>query len=329
MTQLSTPFASGPTQGPVSAAPGLPALLAGAPHLPYPLLTGVCSEQRAAYLTAQIVSAQQRGAATFVAGSSGACSGVIQLESLPWDSQWLGRAVGRIPCWIESTDVSAKRVNGLLDSALQEARRLGMQYLWTRTPSACVTQLQTLESCGFQTVDSLLTFGIALPASPDTRADPALEYGLVREAEIADVGSIAAESFTVDRFHSDPTVAKAVADELHRQWAINCCHDHADAVLVARNEGNVVGFIALRIDRLAESVLGARTGTIILVATSVSARRMGVATSLSRAALQWFTAQGCVYAEVGTQLANLRAARLYQSAGFRLAQASVTLRLLL
>jgi RimJ/RimL family protein N-acetyltransferase len=45
--------------------------------------------------------------------------------------------------------------------------------------------------------------------------------------------------------------------------------------------------------------------------------------------LRWFATHGMETVEVGTQLRNIPAARLYESLGFRLAGASLTLRKIL
>jgi ribosomal protein S18 acetylase RimI-like enzyme len=43
-------------------------------------------------------------------------------------------------------------------------------------------------------------------------------------------------------------------------------------------------------------------------------------------ALEWFRERGAARATVGTQLANIAAARLYQSCGFRTTAVSLTFR---
>jgi hypothetical protein len=54
-----------------------------------------------------------------------------------------------------------------------------------------------------------------------------------------------------------------------------------------------------------------------------------VARLLTIAALRWFRQARCQWVEVGTQLANIHASRVYQAAGFRLVRSSLTFRKLL
>jgi ribosomal protein S18 acetylase RimI-like enzyme len=70
-------------------------------------------------------------------------------------------------------------------------------------------------------------------------------------------------------------------------------------------------------------------GTIVLVATAAEARGRGVARQATGAALASMRRHAVDVAQVGTQLANIPAARLYESCGFRLAGVDLTFRKLL
>jgi RimJ/RimL family protein N-acetyltransferase len=139
---------------------------------------------------------------------------------------------------------------------------------------------------------------------------------------------IAASSFSTDRFHSDPAIPKPKADELHRRWIENSCAGFADCVLIAE-ESEPIGFTTLKIDRSCEAILGIRVGVVVLLATSVKHRRKGIANLLTQCALRWFSQAGCQWVEVGTQLANVQASRVYQWAGFKLVSSSLTFRKLM
>ena len=91
----------------------------------------------------------------------------------------------------------------------------------------------------------------------------------------------------------------------------------------------MAGFVTCRLDREAAPVLGGALGTIVLVATAAGARGRGVARHATLGALDWFRDQGAVMVEVGTQMRNIPAGRLYETCGFRLIGVSITLRRLL
>ena len=137
--------------------------------------------------------------------------------------------------------------------------------------------------------------------------------------------ALARRSYAHDRFHSDPLIPRQAADNVYAAWIENACLGHgADVVIVAERNGCLEGYVSCALDREAESHLGLRIGTIGLVATAPEARGHGLARAIIAAALEWFWSQGAVIVEVGTQLRNLPAARLYESMGFRLVSTSVS-----
>jgi len=149
-----------------------------------------------------------------------------------------------------------------------------------------------------------------------------------RESDIPAVIEIAGRSFRFGRFH-DPVLPQGTAECAYRTWAENACRGKvADCVLVA-GTGAVAGFTTIKFDPIAESTLRAKVATIGLVATSAQERGKGIARSLALAALEWCRQQDCKWIEVGTQMGNIAACRLYESAGYRVVSSTLTYRKLL
>jgi len=186
-----------------------------------------------------------------------------------------------------------------------------------------------LESNGFRLVDGLLTFGVDAHKEPaPAEAGEELSCDVFAPEDLPALRKMAADSFSIDRFHNDPAIGREKAAEVYRRWTENSCAGYADCVLVARAR-EAVGFVALKTDRCSQPHLGVSVGVITLVATSREHRRKGVARRLTIAAHNWFRAAGCDWIEVGTQVANINACRVYQNAGFRLVASSLTFRQLL
>ena len=126
------------------------------------------------------------------------------------------------------------------------------------------------------------------------------------------------------------SILVAAADELHANWIHNSCTGKgADAVLLAEDETGLLGFISCAVQRDTTARLGRTVGTIVLVAAAERARGGGVGFAVTMAALKWFREQGCDIVEVGTQVRNITASRLYQRCGFGLVGSSISLRRLL
>ncbi len=285
-------------------------------------------EAHVGYALACLIAAQQRGATALIARRDSKVQALAQWQPLPWDTHILGFAAARISAVYRGLEQAAARLQQeLLRCSVEQARRSGIEYLMIRIPAGDITTIDQLEQLGFRVVDGILTFGRDLH---DLAAAAGIEN--VRPAEGKDVPilcEIGKASFSLDRFHSDPAIDKAKADEIQRAWVENACKGAADHILVADVEDEVAGFTTLRLDRLAANQLGIKIGTVELVAVSSRFRRRGLANALCLASLHWFRDQGCSWVEVGTQLANIQATRLYESTGFRLIASSVTLRKLL
>jgi dTDP-4-amino-4,6-dideoxy-D-galactose acyltransferase len=233
--------------------------------------------------------------------------------ALPWDSDQFGFPAARL-----EPGVNAHR----LPHVLAECRRAGVRHLTARPDAGDLATIRALEAHGFQLLDVLQTFALKLES--DSWPESAICMRPFRAADRDQVVKIARGAFTYDRFHSDDALPPGVADQVHETWIDNCCRgEMADVVWIAADADVVLGFITCKLDP------ERRIGTIGLVATKIIARRRGVGRSLLAQALRWFHQKGASGVHVGTQLANVPAAGLYQSFGFRPVSVSLTFRRLL
>lgn len=255
--------------------------------------------------------------------------GLAGWTRLAWDSQQLGVGAGRLDYLIASGDYKDqyRAKEALLTGVLEACADQEIRHLTARLHASDLSGIHLLERRGFITVDGILTFSLNLQDAhwPSPPAD--LEIRLSRPEDIEQIKAIARSSYVYDRFHSDPHIPKAVADELHAVWLENSCLGMAaDAVVVATENGRILGYVTCKIDRHTTQYLGLTIGTIVLVATAADARGQGVAKAVTYGALDWFRDQGVDIVEVGTQLRNIPASRLYEACGFRLVASSLSLR---
>jgi ribosomal protein S18 acetylase RimI-like enzyme len=260
---------------------------------------------------------------------SGNAQGLAVWTSLAWDSQQLGVGAGCVDYLIAPGDYqnqyAIKEV--LLRMVLKTCADQGIQYFTARVHASDLSTIHLLEQYGFITVDGILTFSLDITDAHWPSPPAGLEIRLARPEDIEQIKAIARSSYVYDRFHSDPCIPKAVADELHAVWLENSCLGKAaDAVVVAAENGRILGYVTCKVDRQTTEYLGLTIGTIVLVATAADARGRGVARALTYGALDWFRDQGVHIVEVGTQLRNISASRLYESCGFRLVASSLSLR---
>lgn len=272
---------------------------------------------------------------SWIVGSGGTVSGLISLTGLPWDSKHIGMRAARLDYLVGSGPYAAQYSikRGLLGAGLMHAARSELRHVTIRLDSSDLSGLHAVERAGFITVDNMLTFCLDLSrASIQDRAIPlqcseGVRFRLATEGDSEGAADLARTAYTYDRFHSDPFISARQADELYAEWLRNsCAGTAADAVLLAEDEKGVLGFVTCKLQRDTQRHLGRLVGTIELIATAGRARRNGIGRSAMYAALSWFRDQQADFVEVGTQLRNIPALRLYESCGFRLAGSCVSLR---
>jgi len=88
-------------------------------------------------------------------------------------------------------------------------------------------------------------------------------------------------------------------------------------VLVAEQEGNVVGYVYAGIEPMSWKELRHEAGFIHDIAVDERARRTGVARQLMDAAASWMREKGAVRLMLWTAEQNVGAQRLFEALGFR------------
>lgn len=139
----------------------------------------------------------------------------------------------------------------------------------------------------------------------------------IRPAQTDDLPALehlARESHRDTRFFKDPGFNQASAAELYARWIRRDFRENRIFVaFLPIAPGSPVGYLTV-----GDSSPGnARIG---LVAVEPRVRRGGVATALVRHVLRDLAGQGVGSVRVATQASNLAAVRLYEDAGFRLAE---------
>lgn len=198
------------------------------------------------------------------------------------------------------------------DNLIHDAEQYGIQLLTCRVGSDDCAALSAIQRSGFETVECLLTLERRLdtPAAiPD-----GVEFAHPEDAEIC--AQIARQAFSYDRFHSDPAVSNAGADNLKAAWAENACRSRADTVFIIRENERIVGFNAC--------LLTEDQSVIDLIAIAPIAQGRGYGTRLVQAAVSYYTDKTSrLY--VGTQSRNLGSLAMYQRCGFRVSASALTL----
>jgi ribosomal protein S18 acetylase RimI-like enzyme len=224
-------------------------------------------------------------------------SGVISVQHQPFESDILGGPVLRL---VPDGPVQ----NPALDHALNEAGRLGVPKLVTaRIDDLDRAGARLLEAREFRRVETLVT--LARPTEGGEAPELAVERAGPDSAP--ECAAIARVAFTHDRFHADTRLDRAAADEIKARWAANGVTGRADAALVVRQGGRIVGFNLC--------LLAGSEAVIDLIAVAPAAHGQGIGRSLVLAALAHYRPLASTL-RVGTQASNLASLALYRRLGF-------------
>ena len=215
---------------------------------------------------------------------------------LPWDTEFWGIRIGRVEGGGLTPDLLA-RVDAW--AAEQDVR-----CLYFLADGADARAPQAAEKGGFRLMD--VRVELRRPAGREI-ADG------VREARPDDdeaLRAIARSSHRVTRFYADPNFPDARCDDLYETWIAQSLGGWAQQVLVADVGDGAAGYVSCHLD--AE----AGRGSIGLIAVDERARGAGLGVALSRAAVDWCTANGAETMSVVTQGRNTQALRTFERAGF-------------
>ncbi len=180
-------------------------------------------------------------------------------------------------------------------------------FVFAKVPTRDAAASQWLEAHGFHLVDTSVVFD-----KPIDHRQPPPAQGAIRAALPADrkaVMNLARRSFVCSRFHLDPRVPRALADQVKAEWVGNYFSgQRGDVLWVAERDQQIVGFLLL--------LKGGETDLIIdLIAVDESCRGRGLARALIACAEAQSDRARLV---VGTQVANVSSVRMYEACGFRL-----------
>jgi dTDP-4-amino-4,6-dideoxy-D-galactose acyltransferase len=182
---------------------------------------------------------------------------------------------------------------------------------WASEPSDEESQRAARLYNGFL-ADKKVTFEMDLGQSPEH--SEAMDWDIEEYADegpCADLENLAIEIGRNSRFGADPRIPEDTLIDMYKLWIRNSVNKQvADAVLVVRQSGNIVGMSTV--------VEKNGCGCIGLFAVDAALRGRNVGVSLARAAQEWARRKGLRFAQVVTQEANVPACRLYEKCGYRI-----------
>jgi ribosomal protein S18 acetylase RimI-like enzyme len=258
----------------------------------------------------------------FGEAADGACGGLL-LEDKAWDTSMLSVQVRSLTVLASAPSQLARYAIALqlITNCLRDRREILGDCIFVRIPSDDPALLRALTESGFDALVPAVTLGKELRKDSRVVLSSGIELGEVKRDEIDQVQRLSSVAFRWGRFSADMRLPRDGVERLHGTWARNCCLGaQADHVLVARENHQVLGFIALKF-QMANEV---RVGSIELIAIAELSRRKGVGSALVAEGCKWLS-RFANFVVVRTELPNTPALRMYETHGFRVLNGSLYL----
>jgi len=212
-------------------------------------------------------------------------------------------------------DKALKNVTTNMDNAL-------IDFCDFRTGLHDFRLVHLIEKHGFRLMDVMNIYLSRNSPEPAVSASETNQYRFSSTShllphDIEQAAEISGNSFINSRLYQDPRIAKAVADRFYRELLLTFIVADDSNVGIAYDEDNyVAGFFIGRTDFFPES--GKRIGYLWLIAVSPQHYGKGLGKKLLSIFLSEMHSF-CDFVEIGTQVTNRAANRLYQAAGLHVA----------
>jgi len=230
-----------------------------------------------------------------------------------FDSEVFSVQVGRAAVVVRQPLVGP----ALLSAGTDLAREAGYACLVAQVDTQAWHLSWAFSDRGFRLVDVGIEFEHDLRRLPTIRGGGGVTIDDASESDVETVVESCATLFRGSRFYTDPFYPDDRADELHRRWIRNCYQGRADRFLVARVDGETIGFLTCAVDR------SNGVGRIELAGVKPERQGKGAGTQMFEVALHWFSD----HAErvlSKTQATNYAIASVYGRVGFRLHGSELT-----
>lgn len=216
-----------------------------------------------------------------------------------WDSQFFNRTIFTLELPIVETKSNTWPTNSLLTAKVSAKNYLS---------------LDEINKYDFSFIEGEIAFQKKLPESNSPVLLSSFNSYLATESSIDELKSIVDNLYINSRFR-EPWFSPTERDCFYKIWIENAVlSKFDDCCLVLKNEGNISGFVTIRI-RNNDAVIG-------LIGVASRFQGLGVGSKLLKLIEAYCLANNVGNIKVATQTSNTAAANLYSKNGFSIADIS-------
>lgn len=241
----------------------------------------------------------------------------LRFASVPWDAEALGLPVFEVELLNGSP---AGRAAAGLESWLSQRREEGESLAYSRTRWENLDASRRLGRAGFYPVESTVNVSVALGGF-EAPLGPAPAFVRLRVADAAQLPALkelARTAFAADRYHQDPHIPAARADDRFARW-IERAFENGEPVFSYEesSSGDLLGFFHVRPS-------SPRAVDLSLAAIQRALRGSGLGPWMYQEVLRECRRRGFERAFTRASLANLDVVNLYARLGFSFRESVIT-----
>ena len=254
--------------------------------------------------------------------------GVLVIRELDWDSGLFGFKMVGITDLLASGEHRERfsTYESLLAEALHHCEAKAVRHISVRVDTQNIACLHALETSRFDIIENVVTWSFDLRCTRLPNVPDEIVIRPYQPADREDILEITRDSFRGyrGRYHLDPRLDRAIADEVYVDWARKSCDGYADQVYVAESDGSLAGMITCKMHRNDNGRSQAELGELVLGCIGSHARGKGIYSALIVQGLQWCQGQGATIVAVTTNVNNLHVQWAWCKLGFRLTSSRFT-----
>lgn len=188
-----------------------------------------------------------------------------------------------------------------------------VKFLIARCSTTDISAVHAMEARAYNLMDTLVYLRKDLGDGTPEPTPNLIHIEKLNSDDIPQVLTVASKSFSNHKghYHMDPRLDPIRATEVYTSWAEKCCTDQkvANQVFVAKVDGRIVGFRALRMNN-------AHQAEFVLAGVLPENRKQGIYGAFVAEGLRWAKAKGADHVINSTLLINAAVLSVCIKAGF-------------
>ena len=229
---------------------------------------------------------------------------------LDWDSQFFNLRIAR---------VEASRLDPELAQSIDHwCRQEAIDCLYLLADASHPPTIRLAEQHGFRLMEVRLTLERKLidwKPGPIPREVGDVLIRAYQPSDLPAMQAITRNSYTTTHFVVDPCFSKERSQAFYETWVQNSCEGYEEMVLVAEEQGEVIGFLTGRFipPPIEEDAPDCQ---LMLTGVTGQLRGKGVGLEMLRCGTDWFVQRGCKHIIGVVQAPNIPIQRALQRLGF-------------